>query len=53
MVSPLKIIGPTGQGFSVPELSRLLNLGAGAFRRYIHAYNEADLDGLRPDYGQG
>jgi transposase len=49
----LKIIDLSGQGFSVPELSRLFDLGAGAIRRYIHAYNEAGLDGLRPGYGQG
>lgn len=49
----LKIIDLSGQGFSVPELSRLFDLGAGAIRRYIHDYNEAGLDGLRPGYGQG
>jgi transposase len=49
----LKIIDLSGQGFSVPELSRWFDLGPGAIRRYIHAYNEAGLDGLRPGYGQG
>jgi transposase len=49
----LKIIDLSGQGFSVPELSRLFDLGADAIRRYIHTYNEAGLDGLRPGYGQG
>ena len=49
----LKIIDLSGQGFSVPELSRLFDLGAGAIRRYIHAYHEAGVDGLRPGYGQG
>ena len=49
----LKVIDLSGQGYSVPELSRMFNLGAGAIRRHIHAYNEAGLDGLRPGYGQG
>lgn len=49
----LKVIDLSGQGYSVPELSRMFNLGSGAIRRHIHAYNEAGLDGLRPDYGQG
>jgi transposase len=49
----LKIIDLSGQGFSVSELSEMFDLGAGTIRRYIHAYNEAGLDGLRPGYGQG
>lgn len=49
----LKIIDLSGQGFDVPELSRAFDLGAGTIRRYIHAYNDAGLDGLRPGYGQG
>jgi hypothetical protein len=49
----LKIIDLSGQGFSVPELSEMFDLGDGTIRRYIHAYNEAGLDGLRPGYGQG
>jgi transposase len=49
----LKVIDLSGQGLSVPELSRMFDLGAGAIRRYIHDYNEAGLDGLRPGYGQG
>ncbi len=32
---------------------RCLTLAAGTIRRYIHAYNEAGLDGLKPDFGQG
>jgi transposase len=49
----LKVIDLSGQGYSVPELSRLFDLGAGAIRRYIHDYNEAGLDELRPAYGPG
>ena len=49
----LKIIDLSGQGFGVPELSQIFGLGAGTIRRYIHAYNEAGLDGLQPGYGQG
>lgn len=49
----LKVIDLSGQGYSVPKLSRMFDLGAGAIRRHIHAYNEAGLDGLRPSYGQG
>jgi transposase len=49
----LKIIDLSRQGFSVPELAQMFDLHAGTIRRYIHAYNEAGLDGLRPGYGQG
>jgi transposase len=49
----LKVIDLSGQGYSVPELSRMFDLGVGAIRRHIQAYNEAGLDGLRPGYGQG
>jgi transposase len=49
----LKIIDLSGQGFSVPELSLMFDLNAGTIRRYIHAYNEAGLDGLQPAYGRG
>lgn len=31
----------------------MFELAAGTIRRYIHAYNEAGLEGLRPGYGQG
>jgi transposase len=49
----LKVIDLSSQGFSVPELSGMFDLGAGTIRRYLHDYNEAGLDGLRPGYGQG
>lgn len=49
----LKVIDLSGQGFSVPDLSQMFDLAAGTIRRYIHAYNEAGLDGLRPRHGQG
>ena len=49
----LKIIDLSGQGFSVPELSLMFDLNTGTIRRYIHAYNEAGLDGLQPEYGRG
>lgn len=49
----LKVIDLSGQGFSVPELSQMFDLAAGTIRRYIHAYNDAELEGLRPSYGQG
>jgi transposase len=49
----LKIIDLSGQGFTVSELSQMFDLATGTIRRYIHAYNEAGLDGLQPDYGQG
>lgn len=49
----LKIIDLSGQGFSVAALCQMFGLGPGTIRRYIHSYNEAGLDGLRPDYGQG
>jgi transposase len=49
----LRVIALSGQGFSVPELSRIFDLAAGTIRRYIHAYNEAGLASLQPGYGQG
>lgn len=49
----LKIIDLSGQGLKVPDLAQLFDLAAGTIRRYIHAYNEAGLQGLRPGYGQG
>lgn len=49
----LKIIDLSGQGFTVTALAHMFDLNAGTIRRYIHAYNEAGLDGLRASYGQG
>ena len=49
----LKVIDLSGQGFAVPELAQMFDLSAGTIRRYIHAYNEAGLGGLRPGYGKG
>jgi len=49
----LKVIDLSGQGFTVPELVRMFDLSSGTIRRYIHAFNEAGLDGLQPGYGQG
>lgn len=49
----LKIIELSGQGHSVPELTRMFDLSAGTIRRYIHAFNANGLEGLRPQYGQG
>lgn len=49
----LKIIDLSAQGFTVTDLSTMFDLNAGTIRRYIHAYNEAELDGLRPGYGKG
>ena len=49
----LKVIDLSGQGYSVPELAQMFDLNAATIRRYIHAFNEAGLVGLQPDYGQG
>ena len=49
----LKVIDLSGQGFSVPELSQMFDLGLDTIRRYIYAYNQAGLEGLIPGYGQG
>jgi transposase len=49
----LKVIDLSGQGFSVPKLSRILRSRLRHICRYIHAYNESGLDGLQPEYGQG
>jgi transposase len=49
----LKVIALSAQGYGVPELAQLFDISAGTIRRYIHAFNEAGLAGLQPDYGQG
>jgi transposase len=49
----LKIIDLSSQGYSVPALAKLFDLGEGTIRRYIHDYNEGGIIGLQPAYGQG
>ena len=49
----LKVIDLSGQGHSVPDLSRLLDLNQATIRSYIHRFNSAGVAGLRPDYGRG
>ena len=49
----LKIIDLSGQGKSVPELTRLFELSGGTIRSYIKAYNDDGLAGLQIKHGQG
>ena len=49
----LKVIDLSAQGYGAPELAQLFDISAGTIRRYIHAFNEAGLASLQPDYGQG
>jgi transposase len=49
----LKVIDLSAQGYSVPELAELFDLGEGTIRRYIHDYNAGGLTGLQPAYGRG
>ena len=49
----LKVIDLSGQGYSVPDLSRLLDLNEATIRNYIHRFNGAGVAGLRPNYGRG
>jgi transposase len=49
----LKVIDLSSQGYSVPALAELFDLGEGTIRRYIHGYNEDGITGLQPAYGQG
>ncbi len=49
----LKIIDLSGQGLKVSELAQVFDLTPTTVRGYIHAFNAAGLDGLRPGYGQG
>lgn len=49
----LKVIDLSAKGYAVPELAQLFDISAGTIRRYIHAFNEAGLASLHPEYGQG
>jgi transposase len=49
----LKVIDLSGQGYSVPDLSRLLDLSEATIRSYIHHFNRTGIAGLRPGYGRG
>lgn len=49
----LKGIDLSGQDLRASKLSQMFDRHAGTIRRYVHNYNEAGLDGLRPGYGKG
>jgi transposase len=49
----LKIIDLSGRGTVVHELAEKFDLNPATVRNYIHAFNTAGVDGLRPNYGQG
>ena len=49
----LKVIDLSSQGYSVPAMAELFDLGEGTIRRYIDGYNEGGISGLQPAYGQG
>lgn len=49
----LKVVDLSSQGHSVSDLTQMFDLSASAIRSYIHAFNEGELEGLRPSYGKG
>lgn len=49
----LKIIDLSGQGESVAALAQLFDLSEATIRDYIHRFNRAGVNGLRPEYGGG
>jgi transposase len=49
----LKVIDLSGQGMTVSALAQLFDLSSATVRSYIHAFNAAGVDGLRPGYGPG
>ena len=49
----LKIIDLSGQGYRVPQLAILFDLGEASVRRYIKQYNEGGLEKLQPGTSPG
>ena len=49
----LKIIDLSSQGYRVPALAEMFDIGEGRVREYITQYNEGGLDNLRPGMSTG
>ena len=49
----LKVIDLSAQGQAVSKIALIFDLSEQTVRGYIHRYNQAGLEGLKPNYGQG
>ena len=49
----LKVIDLSAKGQKVSEIAAIFDLSDNTIRDYINRYNQAELEGLKPGYGQG
>ena len=49
----LKVIDLSAKGQKVSEIAAIFDLSENTVRGYINRYNQAGLEGLKADYGQG
>ncbi len=49
----LKVIDLSAKGQKVSEIAAIFDLSDNTIRGYINRYNQGELDGLKPNYGQG
>ena len=49
----LKVIDLSAKGQKVNEIAAIFDLSDNTVRGYIKRYNQAGLEGLKPNYGQG
>jgi len=49
----LKVIDLSAKGQKVSEIAAIFDLSDNTVRGYINRYNQAGLEGLKPNYGQG
>ena len=49
----LKVIDLSAKGQKVSEIAAIFDLSGHTVRGYINRYNQAGLEGLKADYGQG
>ncbi len=49
----LKVIDLSAKGQKVSEIAAIFDLSDNTVRSYINRYNQAGIEGLKPNYGQG
>ena len=49
----LKVIDLSEKGQKVGQIAAIFDLADNTVRGYINRYNQAGLEGLKPNYGQG
>ena len=49
----LKVIDLSAKGQKVSEIAAIFDLSDNTVRGYINRYNQAGVEGLKPNYGQG